>query len=76
MASYTFAIPSRQNNPARRSEKTPADSLQMADEETKADSAATKNRWRVQRTTPISYADLKGKTADLKQPDNLRSSVE
>ena len=48
----------------------------MADEETKADSAATKNRWRVQRTTPISYADLKGKTADLKQPDNLRSSVE
>ena len=76
MASYTFAIPSRQNNPTRRSEKTPADSLQMADEETKADSAATKNRWKVQRTTPIFYADLKGKTADLKQPDNLRSSVE
>ena len=76
MASYTFAIPSRQNNPTRRPEKTPVDTLQMADEETKADSAATKNRWKVQRTTPISYADLKGKTADLKQPDNLRSSVE
>ena len=77
MANYnTFAIPSRQNNPTRRPEKTPVDTLQIADEETKADSAATKNRWKVQRTTPISYADLKGKTADLKQPDNLRSSVE
>ena len=33
-------------------------------------------RWKVQRTTPITYDDLNQNAADLKRPDNLKQDVQ
>ncbi|MDO4931804.1 MAG: cell surface protein SprA [Prevotellaceae bacterium] len=33
-------------------------------------------RWKIQKTTPVTYDDLKQGTADLKRPDNIKQEVE
>lgn len=48
--------------------------LQIADEE--IPDSLLHPRWGIQRTTPITYDDLKQNPADLKRPDNLEQKVE
>lgn len=33
-------------------------------------------RWKIQKTTPVTYDDLKQGSADLKRPDNIKQEVE
>ena len=61
-ASYALAVPFLHHHQDNRQPTT--DSLTTG-----------KPRWRVQRTTPITYADLDSSSLDLRQPDNLHYEV-
>ena len=46
------------------------------DDEPEEDETKVTPRWKVQKTTPVTYDDLKQKPADLQSPENLEQKIE
>ena len=69
-----FAKPVRAVAPPDTVKKAKAVDVEV-DEETIPDSLLHP-RWKVQRTTPITYDDLKENSTDLIRPENMRQTVE
>ena len=75
-ASYALAVPFLHHHQANRQPTTDNHPSTTDNRQPTTDSLATgKPRWRVQRTTPITYADLDSSSLDLRQPDNLHYEV-
>ena len=78
MAGYAVSMPFRQDvrirqKPRKDSVKVKAQPVVVADEE--IPDSLLHPRWRIQKTTPITFDDLGQHAADLQRPDNLRQEV-
>ena len=86
-ASYTIAMPYRQDDRTRRqqgqqqqkTDKNGNDSIlaqpAIEDEDAIPDSLLHP-RWKIQRTLPVTISDLDQQPTDLQRPDNLKQEVE
>src|SRR3712207_8282883 len=72
VVSYALAVPFLHPRPsAPSSAYAPADTIKPSSDSL----PTTKPRWRVQRTTPVTYDDLDSSALDLRQPANLHYEV-
>lgn len=82
LASYALAAPLLQNvrtapqMPSNDSLKTAIKAQPTLNDEEHIPDSLLHPRWKIQRTTPITYDDLDQNPADLKRPDNLKQEVE
>ena len=74
---YAIAVPYPQDDKNRRqtaASASPVPAKTYIDEDSIPDSLLH-TRWKVQRTTPLTYSDLRKNGMDLQQPDNLKQNV-
>jgi len=74
---YAIAVPYPQDDKNRRqtaASASPEPAKTDIDEDSIPDSLLH-TRWKVQRTTPLTYSDLRKNGMDLQQPDNLKQNV-
>ncbi|RKW60954.1 MAG: cell surface protein SprA, partial [Prevotella sp.] len=74
---YAIAVPYPQDDKNRRqtaASASPVPAKTYIDEDSIPDSLLH-TRWKVQRTTPLTYSDLRKNGMDLQHPDNLKQNV-